>query len=330
MLDPTFPVPDPTSSFTLNHSNMAFSIANIPDQTGRVAIVTGGTAGLGYESVIALARKGAHVIFTARNASRGQEALDKVKAELAPAPFKVEFAVADNTDLKSVEEFAESFLARNLPLHILLLNAGVAMKPYGVIEGVESTLFNNQVAHQYLAIRFLPLLERSGPSRVVVVSSDAHAFAKKIDLELPTEAEYSSFASYSESKLANNLLAHGLLQMADSSKVYINIVHPGIVVTDIFKTGVHFPHFPWLVRPVVEWLFGAFCYLAGSTPLKGALTQLYVATSPDIEKNEWQGQYFTPIAKLTKATDLSRDPQQVDRVWKWTNDVIACVLDTQQ
>ncbi|KAH9119165.1 hypothetical protein AeMF1_008011, partial [Aphanomyces euteiches] len=64
----------------------------------------------------------------------------------------------------------------------------------------------------------------------------------------------------------------------------------------------------------------------GYTPEKGALTQLYVATSPDMEKNQWQGQYFTPIAKLDKATALSRDSEEIDRLWTWTNALIADVL----
>ncbi|CAK4338721.1 unnamed protein product, partial [Aphanomyces euteiches] len=271
---------------------MTFSIADIPDQTGRVVIVTGGTAGIGLESVIALARKGAHVIFTARNESRGQETLDKIKAALAPAPYNVEFAVADNTDLKSVEAFANSFLARNLPLHILLLNAGVAMKPYGVIEGVESTLFNNH------AIRFLPLLELSGPSRVVVVASEVHKFTNKLDLDLPSEANYSSVAAYNVSKLANVMMAYGLLKRADRSKVFINSLHPGIVSSDLVKSGVKLPQLPRIIRPALEWFTGFFFRSFGYTPLKGALTHLYVASSPDIVKNEWQGQYFSPIAKL--------------------------------
>ncbi|CAK4626668.1 hypothetical protein LEN26_019236 [Aphanomyces euteiches] len=309
---------------------MTFSIEDIPDQTGRVAIVTGGTAGLGLESVIQLARKGAHVIFTARSTSRGQEALEKIKAALAPAPCKVEFAVAENADLASVDAFASDFLARNLPLHILLLNAGVSMRPYRVIEGVESTLFINQVAHQLLAIRFLPLLERSAPSRVVIVSSTAHESITTLDLELPSKSNYDSFTAYKTSKLANILLAHGLLQRTDRSKVFIDSVHPGNVASDIFKTGAHFPQFPWPIRPILERFFGFFFNLFGSSTQQGALTQLYVATSPEIIKNAWQGQYFTPVAKLDKATPTSRDPELVDKSWKWTNDVIARVLGKQQ
>ncbi|KAG9404231.1 Retinol dehydrogenase 12 [Aphanomyces cochlioides] len=299
------------------------------NQTGRVAIVTGGTAGLGLESVIQLSRKGAHFIFTARSTSRGQETLEKIKAALAPAPCKVEFAVAENADLTSVDAFASEFLARNLPLHILLLNAGVSMKPYRVIEGVESTLFIDQVAHQLLAIHILPLLERSAPSRVVILTSTCHAYGNPPDEELPSEANYDSGIAYCTSKLANVLLAHGLLKRTDPSKVFINSVHPGNVASDIFKTGIHFSQLPWLIRPVVESIFRFLFSTFASSTQQGALTQLYVATNPDIVENAWQGQYFTPVAKLDESAPLTRDPELIEKSWKWTNDVIARVLGQQ-
>ncbi|CAK4308521.1 unnamed protein product [Aphanomyces euteiches] len=177
--------------------------------------------------------------------------------------------------------------------------AGVAMKPYGVIEGVESTLFNNHVAHQLLAIRFLPLLERPGSSRVVVVASEVHKFTNNSIWTYPR---------------------------ADRSKVFINSLHPGIVSSDLVKSGVKLPQLPRIIRPALEWFTGFFFRSFGYTPLKGALTHLYVASSPDIVKNEWQGQYFSPIAKLGKSSDLSRDPEQIKRLWKWTNDLIARIL----
>ncbi|KAF0730045.1 hypothetical protein Ae201684P_014400 [Aphanomyces euteiches] len=188
--------------------------------------------------------------------------------------------------------------------------AGVAMKPYGVIEGVESTLFNNHVAHQLLAIRFLPFAQ----------------IYQQLDLDLPSEANYSSVAAYNVSKLANVMMAYGLLKRADRSKVFINSLHPGIVSSDLVKSGVKLPQLPRIIRPALEWFTGFFFRSFGYTPLKGALTHLYVASSPDIVKNEWQGQYFSPIAKLGKSSDLSRDPEQIKRLWKWTNDLIARIL----
>ncbi|CAK5119076.1 unnamed protein product [Aphanomyces euteiches] len=290
---------------------MVFTSSDIPDQGGRVAIVTGGTAGIGYESVLALARKGALVIFTARSTARGEETLEKIKA--------------------AISAFAESFLARNLPLHILLLNAGVAMVPYRVIHGVESTLLINHVAHQHLALLLLPALERSAPSRVVAITSDAHSFYNKLDLDLPSAETYNSMAMYSASKVANILMVHGLRKQIKSPKVYVNSVHPGMVSTEIFRTGVHAEFLPWSIRGLVETVFRFFHSTFGYSLEQGALTQLYVSTSPDVEKNEWQGQYFTPIAKLDKASDFSRDTEQVDRLWKWTNDTITRILtETKQ
>ncbi|CAK4072596.1 unnamed protein product [Aphanomyces euteiches] len=305
---------------------MAFSIADIPDQTGRVAIVTGGTAGLGLQSVIALARKGCHVIFTARNATRGQEALDKIQATIAPASCKVEYGIADNEDLASVAAFADAFLARNLPLHILLLNAGRGFGPYQAIHGVESMLFNNHVAHQLLAIRLLPVLKSSAPSRVVIVSSGLHALPTELDLDLPSEDKYNSMTAYGTSKVANILMGHGLLKQIGSAKVYVNSLHPGLVATPTPEKQFVLTQFPGFIGRFLGFLLKTYLRWFGVAPETGALTQLYLATSPEVEKNEWQGQYFTPLAKLDKATPLSRDPVQVERLWSWTNDVINRVL----
>ncbi|CAK4071591.1 unnamed protein product [Aphanomyces euteiches] len=125
---------------------MTYSARDIPDQSGRVAIVTGGTAGIGYESVLALARKGCHVIFTARSTARGEETLAKIKSVLEPASFQVEYAVVNNEDLESISAFAASVLARNLPLHVLLLNAGVSMVPV-VSRGSRNQHTNGGAAH---------------------------------------------------------------------------------------------------------------------------------------------------------------------------------------
>ncbi|CAK4072594.1 unnamed protein product [Aphanomyces euteiches] len=294
---------------------MTFSTAEMPDQTGHVAIVTGGTAGLGFESVLELARKGCHVIFTARNKARGEETIPRLKQMLPPAATSiVENAVADNADLASIEVFADAFLARNLPLHILLLNAGVAFAPYQEIHGVELTLFVNHVAHHLLATKLLPVLVRSAPSRVVIVSSGAHG-------------TYSSLAAYSVSKLANIMMGHGLIQQIGSSKVYVNAIHPGIVATEGTKGNIALPQVPWILRPLAAAVFKLICALFGAKTENGVLTQLYVATSPDIEKNEWQGQYFTPVGKLDKAEAFSRDPEQIERLWGRTNDVVVRVLN---
>ncbi|CAK4343859.1 unnamed protein product [Aphanomyces euteiches] len=306
---------------------MTFTADDIPDQTGRVAIVTGGTAGLGLHSVIELARKGCHVIFTARSTARGQEALEKIKAALETESLgNVEFAIANQEDLESIAAFADAFLARNLHLHILLLNAGQGAQPYRVVQGVEALLFLNHVAHQLLATRLLPALKRSAPSRVVIVSSMAHSFTKKLDLDLPSEDRYDSQGAYSLTKVANIMMGHSLIKDIGHAKVYVNSLHPGVVSTEITRSGNAITTLPWGIRGILESFFTFCMNNFGYKPEVGALTQLYVATSPDIEKNEWQGQYFTPIAQLGEASALSRDPQQIDRLWKWTNDVIARVM----
>ncbi|KAG9407639.1 hypothetical protein AC1031_002357 [Aphanomyces cochlioides] len=277
---------------------MTFSTADIPDQTGRVAIVTGCTAGLGLQSVIELAHKGCHV----------------------------EFAIADNEDLTSIVRFADAFIARNLPLDILLLNAGVGFTPYRAIHEVKSTLFINHVAHQLLATCLWRVLEQSASSRVVVITSELHAKAPTLDLNLTEKDKYDSTQSYSNSKLAVILMAHGLREHFGSAKVYVNSVHPGIVATDITNRPMEFSHLPRFLQPFASTVVKLLAMFCGATPEDGALAQLYVATSPEIVQNEWHGEYFVPVGKLDKSSPLSTDREEVKRLWKWTTAVIDRVL----
>ncbi|KAJ3279327.1 hypothetical protein HDU76_009543, partial [Blyttiomyces sp. JEL0837] len=122
---------------------MTFSLAHIPDLTNKVAIVTGGTAGLGLETVIELARKNCHVITTARSIEKGEQTLTKVHQALSPSLsqsesskiYKVEYILADNENLDSITEFAAKFLEKKLPLHMLICNAGIFIAPYKLIHG---------------------------------------------------------------------------------------------------------------------------------------------------------------------------------------------------
>ncbi|CAK4722615.1 unnamed protein product, partial [Aphanomyces euteiches] len=155
---------------------------------------------------------------------------------------------------------------------------------------------------------------------------NVHSSYKQLDLEVPTAETYNSLAMYSLSKLANMLMMHGLLKQIQSPNIYVNCLHPGMVATEIFCTGVHAELLPRFIRGLVETLFHLHHSTFGSSVEKGALTQLYVATSPDVEKHKWQGEYFTPIAKLDTADKVIRDPELVDRLWKWTNEVITRVL----
>jgi NAD(P)-dependent dehydrogenase (short-subunit alcohol dehydrogenase family) len=300
-----------------------FNIDKIPDLTGKVAIITGGTAGLGLASAIELAYKGAHVIITARTSERGEEAMKLIRQALESrkkSDAKVEFGIAENENLRSVTSFVDWFLKKSLPLHILMLNAGVAFVPFRLIEGVESTLFINQVPHHLMTKLLLPKLRESAPARVVIVSSDAHKIVSSISLDAPSAESYSGMKSYGNSKLANILFARALQRrLKDDERIYVNAIHPGAVATNIVEKTYAPDWLKSAVNFVLPWL--------AKSPEYGALTQLYAATSPEVEERGYRGQYFVPTAQhKPNLPDYATDEAAQEQLWEWTEKTVERIL----
>lgn len=153
-----------------------YSFNDIPDLTGKVAIVTGSNTGIGYVTVRELARKGAKVIVAARSEEKGKEAVRKIKAELGSIPGAdlVEFIKLDLGSFAEVKKFAKDFTHRRLKLDMLILNAGVMAPPYGLtVDGFETQIGTNHLGHFLLVKLLMPIIKAS-KSRLVHVSSIAH------------------------------------------------------------------------------------------------------------------------------------------------------------
>ncbi|KAF0695940.1 hypothetical protein As57867_013239, partial [Aphanomyces stellatus] len=279
----------------------------------KVAIVTGASAGIGLITARELAKKGCHVILACRSRTKTDPVVEAIKA-VAPGAT-VEFMELDLMRLKSVQAFTDAFKARQLPLHILVNNAGIMAPPFALsADGIESQFATNHIAHMALTQRLLPILEASAPSRVVVVSSMAHKWTASNGIDFDTindAAAYAPWTWYGQSKLANILFARELsrqLVARGVHNVYVNAVHPGGVATDLMRD------FNWFVRAIAK------PFLV--SPDDGAKTQLYVATSPAIETNEWRGRYFVPTADLSESTAFGQDAELAKRLWDYSVRVI--------
>ncbi|HEX4352598.1 MAG TPA: oxidoreductase, partial [Polyangiales bacterium] len=216
-----------------------WTFADIPDQTGRTAIVTGANTGIGRETARMLALKGANVILACRNADKGQAAIASILAEKPAGRVSVE--TLDLSDLESVAAFANDFRSRHDRLDLLIENAGVMVPPLGrTRQGFELQFGTNHLGHFALAGRLLPLIERTTGSRIVVVSSTAQNFGK-IDLsDLNWESRrYSAWLAYGQSKLANILFTLELSRRlsARGSSVRVTAAHPGYTATDLQRTA---------------------------------------------------------------------------------------------
>ncbi|MGW3101423.1 oxidoreductase [Streptomyces sp. NPDC001100] len=255
----------------------------VPDQGGRVAVVTGANSGIGYVTARELARKGARVVLACRSAARGSAAADRIVAEVPGAG--AQFGRLDLGDLGSVREFAATFQYERLDL--LVNNAGVMAMPYGAtVDGFETHFGVNHLGHFALTGLLLPALLDAPDARIVTVSSFMHTLAN-IDIgDLNSERRYGRWTAYSRSKTANLLFTHELARRlaAVGSGVVATAAHPGYAATNLQTAG-----------PRVEGRRGAERAMElgnrvfAQSAEAGALPSLYAATAPDVRPDSFYG-----------------------------------------
>ncbi|MBW6456726.1 MAG: SDR family NAD(P)-dependent oxidoreductase [Trueperaceae bacterium] len=259
---------------------MAWSARDIPDQSGRVAVVTGGNGGLGLETVRELARKGAHVVMAARNLDKAARAQAEVRSELPGAAIEVR--ALDLGSLASVRAFAGEVLEAHAAIDLLFANAGVMATPGGTTaDGFETQFGVNHLGHFDLTRLLLPALHRAGAGRVVTTTSTARFAAGPYDLDDPhhRRRRYEPWEAYGYAKLANLQFALELDRRlrAAGSRVAALSADPGLSRTDLQPTTVkELPGWSQkLAARMVRWI--------GQSAAAGALDQLRAGTDPSAE-----------------------------------------------
>jgi len=282
----------------------------VPDQSGRTALVTGATSGLGLELASALAEAGATVLVGGRDERRGADAVARIRRTHPSAA--VEFARIDLMDLGQVAEASDALLERGR-LDLLVNNAGIMAPPLGFSpDGYESQWATNVIGPFALTARLLPMITRTAGSRIVTVSSLAHASARldRSLLRLGVQGmRYSPGAFYGRTKLANLLVARELqrrLRAAGSSTLSV-AAHPGGAATSIAADP--FPSAPPAVQRAIVALWGALTVPA-RTAMESILT---AATAPLVRGGDVIGpggpfQAFGRPARV-RTTVASRDPE---------------------
>jgi retinol dehydrogenase 12 len=235
---------------------------------GCVALVTGANTGIGLVTARGLAAQGAHVFIACRSLERGQEAINEIRTVIPNA--NIELLALDLGDLASVRACAAAFLARDLPLHLLINNAGLAGARGFTKSGFEMAFGVNHIGHFLFTHLLLDRIKKSAPARIVTVSSRAHTRVSGIDwgaVTQPTQAK-TGFQEYGVSKLANLLFSAELGRKLAGTGVTTYALHPGVVASDVWRK--------------VPWPFRSLMKLTMITVEEGAKTTLYCATSPDI------------------------------------------------
>lgn len=262
-----------------------WTVNNIPDQGGKLAVVTGGNSGIGYEAALALAGKGASVILAVRSVEKGEAASAAIKRSHAGA--SVEVMALDLSKLASVRQFAQLFLKRFERLPLLINNAGVMALPYSrTADGFEMQFGTNHLGHFALTGLLLPAILAAPGARVVLVSSGAHNFGAINFENLDGQKSYSPWGAYCQSKLANLLFANELqrrLAAAGADTLAVGC-HPGYAATNLQSAG------PRMAGSRIGELFtDVGNAIFAQSAAMGALPTLYAATAPDVNGCDYIG-----------------------------------------
>jgi NAD(P)-dependent dehydrogenase (short-subunit alcohol dehydrogenase family) len=292
-----------------------WTAADVPDQSGRVAIVTGANSGLGYDTAAVLADKGAKVVLAVRNLDKGNEAVERIKK--ASPNAVVSLQELDLTSLDSVRKAADELRAAHPRIDLLINNAGVMYVPTRETtkDGFEMQFGTNHLGHFALTGLLLENILPVDGSRVVTVSSVGHRILARIHFDDPhLQRKYNRVEAYGQSKLANLLFTYELqrrLSQKGAPTVAL-AAHPGFSDTELMR---HLPGF------IPEFLWRPFTQPADM----GALPTLRAATDPGAQG----GQYYGPDGlgestghpKLVKSSAQSHNEDIQRRLWTMSEEL---------
>jgi NAD(P)-dependent dehydrogenase (short-subunit alcohol dehydrogenase family) len=298
-------------------SRQRWTVEDIPDQAGRIAVVTGASTGLGLETARALAARGASVVLAVRNLDTGERAAATITGASPDAEVTVQRL--DLSSLDSVRAAAAELRARHDRIDLLINNAGVMYTPRSTTaDGFELQLGTNHLGHFALTGLLLDRLLAADGSRVVTVSSVGHRIRSRIDLDdLGFERRYSRVAAYGRSKLANLLFTYELqrrLAQAGSSTIAV-AAHPGMSNTELVRNSPR----------VLRVLNAAFVSPFAQSAARGALPTLRAATDPTVVG----GQYYGPDGfrelrghpTVVASSRRSHDTDTQQRLWAISEDL---------
>jgi NAD(P)-dependent dehydrogenase (short-subunit alcohol dehydrogenase family) len=299
-----------TSGF--GYRSTAAEVVKGIDLSGKIAVVTGGYSGLGFETTKALAQAGAHVVVPARRP-------EVAKENLAGIP-NVEVGTLDLGDLDSVKAFADEFLASKRPIHIMINNAAIMACPETRVgPGWEAQFATNHLGHFALVNRLWPAI-KEGKGRVVALSSTGHKLSpiRFVDMQFES-GEYDKWVAYGQAKTANSLFAVGLDKRAQKDGVRAFAVHPGGIMTPLQR------HLPREEMIAAGWMDedGNVNELF-KTPEEGASTSVWAATNPKLDG--MGGVYCEncdiaeimegPDARFMGVSAYAVDPEAADKLWR--------------
>lgn len=281
-----------------------WTVNDIPELNGKVAIITGANSGIGYETAKALAEKGAHVVMACRNMDKAEQAKSDIRQSVSTGELTI--IQLDLADLASVKSFAEKFKAEYKQLNYLINNAGVMIPPFTKTQdGFEVQFGANHLGHFALTGHLVEILQVTPQARIVNVSSSAHRMGQINFENLQAEKGYNAGRAYGQSKLANLLFTRELNRRLASqgSDLMATSAHPGWTITGLQKGFMH-----------------SLSRVIGQTPPMGALPTLMAAIDPNAERNDYYGPSgfaeMRGYPKKVGMTNAAKDDAVAKRLWE--------------
>ncbi|CAN5533061.1 SDR family oxidoreductase [soil metagenome] len=269
------------------------------DLAGKNVVVTGATSGIGRVTALELAKRGAHVIMANRSSNKSAPVAAEIRAATGSAP---EVVSIDLGDLASVRAAATEILAKDLPIHILVNNAGLAGQRGMTRSGFELAFGTNHVGHFLFTHLLLDRIKTASPARIVTVASKLHENIKHLDWDAVTRPTrtLTGVHEYGVSKLANILFSAELARRLEGTGVTTYALHPGGVATDVYRQ---------LPQPL-RW----FYLRRMLTPEQGAHTSIKCATDPALATTT--GRYYDPRGNEQRPSHLACDPALARELWR--------------
>lgn len=293
-----------------------FELENLPDQKGKLAIVTGANIGLGFETAKGLIAKNCKVVIASRNKEKAEKAKSDILADYPTA--ELEIILIDLASKKSIRKFAEEFKAKYDKLDYLVNNAGIMIPPYRETEdGFESQLGVNYLGHFYLTGLLLDHLNKAEHARVVNLGSLAHDSAE-IYFDNPNQKEtYKPMKSYGQSKLACMMFAFELQRrLSESGSSLISLsAHPGVAITNLFTSA---PKWMQVIAPLFKFM---------THSVENAAKPTLMAT---LDPSLTGGEYIGPTGKrgmkgqpgIAESNAISKDKAACERLWKLSEELL--------
>ncbi|KAL8152690.1 hypothetical protein V2J09_010450 [Rumex salicifolius] len=287
------------------------------DASNLTALITGGASGIGFETARVMALRGAHVIIAARNMEAAKEAKELILKDNQSA--QVDILKLDLASIESIREFANSFNNLNLPLNILINNAGIMFCPFQLSrDGIEMQFATNHLGHFLLTNLLLDKMKETAKAtgiegRIVNLSSIAYQYTYEEGIRfdrINDEASYSDKKAYGQSKLANILHANELSRRLkeEGVNITVNSVHPGLIMTNLFK-------YQYLSMRLLK----LFTLLLWKNVPQGAATSCYVALHPSLKGET--GKYFLDCNEMP-LNELATDESLAKKLWDFSNKMI--------